>query len=274
MKQGIKGLFKDMIFSMKSDSFVRFILKPFYNYSRNRRTERYLASKDAENIRVWKDAFGGKRCWIIGNGPSLTVDDIEHLDKEITFASNRIYHLYDRTKWRPNFYVAFEPEFIKANMDTISHIEVRDARFINNCGKQDMYETKDNYWLNCTCKFMLKKLTTENIEFSEDISLRVNDAYSVTYTILQLAFYMGFSEIYLLGVDHYKNNNQSESAHFYRDNKNEYKTPTYLEGIEYRYHLARQVAEKRGVKIFNATRGGNLEVFERVDTDSTLQTIN
>ena len=34
------------------------------------------------------------------------------------------------------------------------------------------------------------------------------------------------------------------------------------------YEVAKENAEKKGIKIYNATRGGKLEVFERVDFDS------
>lgn len=261
-------MMKDAVFALKTNPVIRAIVYPYYTYSRASRTRGYCASEDSENIKIWKDLYTQNRCWIIGNGPSLAVSDVEHLSEEITFASNRIYHLYDKTAWRPDFYVAFEPEFTRTNSKMLSQIEVKKARFINSCGKQNAVYEKNNYWLNCTCRFTLRKLTPKNIEFSEDISKQVNDAYSVTFTILQLAIYMGFKEIYLLGVDHYQNVNSNNSTHFYLDRKNEYRTPTYLEGIEYGYLLAKQEAEKRGIHIVNATRGGNLEVFDRVEFDS------
>ena len=34
------------------------------------------------------------------------------------------------------------------------------------------------------------------------------------------------------------------------------------------YQAAREYADRHGIKIYNATRGGKLEVFERVDFDS------
>jgi hypothetical protein len=88
--------------------------------------------------------------------------------------------------------------------------------------------------------------------------------------MLQAAFYMGFEEIYLIGVDnsgsgHFPNNylNEAEAARF---------APSlYLEAhgkSNLAYQKARLYSEAIGVKVFNATRGGELEVFERVDFDS------
>ena len=34
------------------------------------------------------------------------------------------------------------------------------------------------------------------------------------------------------------------------------------------YKIAKKYAETHGIKIYNATRGGEMEVFERVDFDS------
>ncbi len=41
-----------------------------------------------------------------------------------------------------------------------------------------------------------------------------------------------------------------------------------VESMNRSYELCKEFAEKNGVKIYNATRGGKLEVFERVDFDS------
>ncbi len=38
-------------------------------------------------------------------------------------------------------------------------------------------------------------------------------------------------------------------------------------------HSNKKYADKNGVKIFNATRGGMLEVFERVDLDDMFANI-
>ena len=272
MKQGLTGAYKDLVFWIKENVLVRALAYPYCTWKRNLQTKNYAASQESKRIRKWKNLYDGKRCFIIGNGPSLKAEDLERLKDrgEITFSSNRIYHIYDRTEWRPDFYVAFEPEFCKTNADMISKIEVKTARFLNIAAWSSERRDPDTFWMNCTLKYSLKKLSTENIRFSEDISVCVNDAYSVTYTMLQLAMYMGFDEIYLLGVDHYDRKSDPDSQHFYRREKNEYQTPTYIEGIEYGYRLAYEEAEKRGISIFNASRGGSLEVYPRVDFDSVF----
>ena len=271
MKQGISGLKKDAVFHMKENRLVRIAAYPVCTLRRRLQTKEYLRSDRSRKMKQWKNAFRGQRCFIIGNGPSLCTEDLNRLEGEITFSSNRIYHIYEKTDWRPDFYVAFEPEFCRTNADFISHLEVKQARFLNQCAWGAAREAENTFWMNCTSRYTLEKLTTKNIEFSPDIAVQVCDAYSVTYTILQIALYMGFQEICLLGVDHYASNGEQTSSHFYEDKKSEYRTPTYLAGIEYGYKLARKEAKKKGVHIYNATRGGTLQVFRRVDFDAVMR---
>ncbi len=272
MNPEMKNAVKDRIFRLKENPAVRLMALPVVRAKRRRATRLYAASPLAARIRRWKGRYAGQRCFIIGNGASLLTEDLERLSGELTFASNRIYHMYEQTDWRPDFYVAFEPEFTRTNARMISQLEVKKARFLNLAGRQGAVPDRRNYWLNCTSDYCLKKLTTENIVFSDDISVRVGDAYSVTFTILQLAAYMGFEDMILLGVDHYRKEEKTASDHFYAEVSREYRTPTYVEGIEAGYRAALAYAKAHGIRIRNATRGGGLEVFPRVGFDSLLYT--
>ena len=59
-------------------------------------------------MKQFKDLYQGKRCFIIGNGPSLKADDLDCLKNEYTFAANRIYEILDKTDWRPWAYVVVD----------------------------------------------------------------------------------------------------------------------------------------------------------------------
>ena len=56
-----------------------------------------------------KDIHKGKRGFVIGNGPSLKIEDLDNLNNEITIASNKIYLAFEETKWRPKFYTVADP---------------------------------------------------------------------------------------------------------------------------------------------------------------------
>lgn len=58
-------------------------------------------------IQKFKNSQYGKKCFIIGNGPSLQCSDLEKLaEKNIPcFGLNLIYSIFGKTNWRPQYYV-------------------------------------------------------------------------------------------------------------------------------------------------------------------------
>ena len=94
---------------------------------------------------------------------------------------------------------------------------------------------------------------------------------TITYICMQLAIYMGFKNIYLIGVDF----NYKPTGGNYVTSKDEVilngdfiQTSNYY--VKRAYEKALLVAQNKGVQIMNATRGGNLEVFKRVNLDELL----
>ena len=98
----------------------------------------------------------------------------------------------------------------------------------------------------------------------------------MTYGAIQLAVYMGFTEIYLLGVDfnysvtidHEGNIMKHKGVKDYFSNDNN--ENLILPNLEYSllgFKAAEKFANENGLKIYNATRGGKLEVFERIELD-------
>ena len=264
-KYKLKKIIEDDLHKLKSLRLVRISFYPIMKCVRNFKKNRFIKSNDSKRLQQFKQSHEGERCFIIGNGPSLNISDLEKITKDITFASNRIYNIYGQTAWRPDYYVAFEPTFAKDNIKLISDIEAKKGKFVNICAKSNRITDKNIYWFYSFKEYTLNKETTKGIDFSTDISQYVGESYSVTYTMIQIAVYMGFKEIYLLGVDHYA---AGENTHFYIKNQAEYAAPTFLKGIEFGYNLAKQETKRRDIHIYNATRGGKLEVFERVDLDT------
>ena len=115
--------------------------------------------------------------------------------------------------------------------------------------------------------------------FSDDITNEICWGRSVVYDIgLQIAIYMGFSQIYLLGCDHnYSKMVNENSNHFIKDYFDKDKAEKYSafkyesRKVELAFESAKKYAESHGAKIWNATRGGKLEVFDRIDLDYVLE---
>lgn len=231
-----------------------------------------------------KDCHKGERCFLIGNGPSLSPEDLHLLKDEYTFGTNMVYKIFDQTDWRPSFHCV---------SDSIYATKLRDELYNN--VKSPLFTIEKTYH-----KMTKRTLDTTYVHTiaSERYKVRGNIfAYCmVKATVLSLAaefaFHMGFSEIYLLGVD--CTNPHAAGGHFTdnyttkeiaqtdisriktRMNKENVTTEQIGEHIIDRslfvYRLLKKYADRHGIKIYNATRGGNLEVFPRVQLEDVLAT--
>jgi len=220
-------------------------------------------------IEAYKGLHAGERCFIVATGPSLRVEDLELLraNNEICFSMNRIWHIFDETLWRPDYYAVVDNRFLREDSEIMEDLKVK-AAFVG--------DTWEAYW-NVAHKEKIIKFHHDytflrNVEpkFSEDCARKMYHAYTVTYNCLQLAVYMGFKEIYLLGVD-------ATSPERYRHFCDAYDTqlikqsPVFTEENIRGYKAARKYAEEHGIHIYNATRGGELEIFERKNLEDVLK---
>jgi len=221
-----------------------------------------------------KDKHKGERCFIIGNGPSLLASDLDKLKNEITFATNKIFLIFDKTEWRPSYYCNHDDEVFK---DAYAEIQknIKCPAFYE---LPSIFSVDDfcltNFYFYCSDKRVCWR-PNRKPSFSEEPFVMQWGA-TITYDCLQLAAYMGFSEIYLLGVD---NTNMPvvklNGEIFFGDTKdhfdNRYKPSQIytipIDIINSAYNTAYEYCKSHNIKIYNATRGGALEAFERVDFD-------
>ena len=256
------------------------ILKRIYSslYYRKILLENKLRLKrNRKVIEKYHNLFQGKRCFIIGNGPSLRVEDLEKLKGEITFGTHRIYKLFGNTSWRPSFYFAQDYKMIKESFDSISAIPSKE-KFIGMVSWNKYPYIRGATFAN----MILKSFYPEPPEFSDDVSKEFYEGMTVTYMCLQFAVYMGFSEIYLLGVDHQYSiemnpdgtmkKTEGVQDHFANDDICTNVPQTYKSTLS--YYAARKYADLHGVKIYNATRGGKLDAFEKIEFDKLMKGIS
>lgn len=226
----------------------------------------------------FKNIYKGKRCFIIGNGPSLSMKDLDMLadNGEICFGVNKIYLAFDKTKWRPDYLCVSDPLMLSACNP-----------FIKKNKYKGVFYTDEFHWtsnrreegVNYLHHILEDYSTANGPQFSDDITRGVYEGFSVVYDIcLQVASYMGFSEIYLVGVDHSFSENVTDlgnhfsEKYYSEEDRKLYRKMNLLNGqkekITAAYEKAESYSRKHGFHIYNATRGGELEVFERVDLDS------
>lgn len=232
--------------------------------------------QDLAILNMLRNIGKGKRCFVIANGPSLKTDDLEKIKNEVSFACNKIFLGFDETSWRPTYYYVEDPLVA----ESISHIVPNLSGFTKIFpshmedyfgGQEDIFYT---HWL--TPKNNLSKKRA----FSADILRGICWGSTATYSLIQLATQMGFSEINILGLDHSyqipkkklsggKLVNSGEVNHFhpgYR-NKGEVWNPPVLDKLTISYEAAEAATKKIGVKVYNCSRFTMCDAFERRDFD-------
>lgn len=239
----------------------------------------YEGKKETENQQKLKDLknkFLGKRIFIVCTGPSLKADDLQkiHENGDCSFSCNKVTKIFTQTDWRPTFYTVMDGGYQYTLLDNM-----KEASSLYKFFRKESYSTTRKaggniLWL----KSDGRKELLDNPKFSEDASEIIYTIGTVTYTMLQLSVYMGFKEIYIIGCDNsYASvlnkdgslSRNGETSYFYgADDRIKSNIPIEVWQMDCGYYYARKYADEHGIKIYNATRGGYLEAFERVDFDS------
>ncbi len=238
----------------------------------------YLSNTDKLNnqrLLEIKNSHKGTRAFIVCNGPSLNIDDLNKLHelKEITFASNKIDKIFSQTKWRPTYYTIMDETYQFSLLDTMNSVPSVYKFF----RKESYYTTRkvkgDCIFLNTVGGKELLKAC----KFSADCNKVLYTAATVTYAMLQLAVYMGIQEIHIIGCDNsygierQKDGsiiNTGQVSYFNGSDKKDQQIPAAVWQMNIAYECAKQYAESHNIRIFNATRGGHLEIFKRKNFDS------
>lgn len=236
-------------------------------------------TKYGKMIANYKGRYTGQRCFLIGNGPSLRAEDLTNLHNhhEITFAFNRVYNIFDATPWRPDFYISQDEKMLAGSVKEIAGLDLLVKLIPIQMKWYYNINIEDALYFNMNWR---QGVDTPEIPFSDDAAHELVCAATGMYTAAQLAAYMGFTEIYLIGVDHHfrvsQNNNgeivvDNTVKDYFSDNYNKDKDKLYIPNTErstLTYVAMQKHCDARGIKVYNATRGGKLEVFPRVDFDT------
>lgn len=228
-----------------------------------------IANLRYKNLKTKKDIHNNERCFIIATGPSLTMDDLNKLRNEKTFGMNSLCKIFGQMGWETTYYGIQDYLVYDKLKIEISNIK-KSIVLIGDRIKES--KQLDDRWCVYPLHMLNHAVTYDELtaKFSEDCYKAVYDGYTITYSLIQIAVYMGFKEIYLIGCDcNYSDN--KEEQHFISSGVFDSSYKTAGNRMIFAYKKAKEYADKHDVKIFNATRGGMLEVFQRVDLDEVLE---
>lgn len=231
---------------------------------------------DTWSIKKYKDIHKGEACFVIGNGPSMRVSDLDTIHQLgiKSFACNRIYKIFPETKWRPDYFfcsddkIILDIDFPKSELPVSRRFYPRSYK--KTIKRGNFYETLPYRWL-------------KEGKFSDDAHKGIYQAGTIISEALQFAYYMGFEKVYIIGVDFsYNMQNVDEKNQTFTNAGNNYFIKDYAapgevlnlgskEANIFGFKAAREGFENSGREIYNATRGGKLEVFVRKDLDQIFE---
>ena len=226
----------------------------YYKFSKELQKSRKLAKN-------YFNRHKGERCFILATGPSLNYSNLSLLKGENLFGMNILYKKIANLQSMPEYWGVLDSRIFIANIDELTKLNT--TFFLG--GSAGRYYLKNIRHLKE--KFINEPIVLKPSKdmcvwnyFSRDITKGIAGAGSVTIDVcLQVAYYLGFKEVYLIGVD------ADFSGKHFDNSKPAFMHPDMDKQKRFNaYEICKEIYEKDGRKIYNATIGGKLEVFERV----------
>lgn len=247
---------------------------------------RYFRARNHDNGSLERRHASERRCFVIGNGPSLKGMDLRPLAGEFTIGANSFYKHPDAAAIGLKYLCIFDPHFMQDQPRAVQwHQTVaqqlpgttmvlhESARPL--VARHQLYAGREVYYARRG--FQTRELRYVDFDFRRPRNVGMTTGSTIA---IPLAIFLGFREIVLIGFDCNWLADTGRSYHFYdthehfpefdsvdRDGRG-YGYEAFLRIIqrEFESHrLIRAKAESLGVRIVNATRGGLLDVYERAD---------
>jgi hypothetical protein len=265
-KEDIKQLIPDPMWQFASDRYWAW-------YNRDRHLLARIFSpvwmRNKTRLEAWRNRFQGERCFVVGNGPSLRNTDLSKLAGEFTLGMNRIYLAFDEYDFKTSCLVSVNDLVLEQCHQDLAALDL--PKFVTWRARRFFEADESTLFLDTDY--------TPPEDFNGDATGRLFEGFTVTYVCLQLAYFMGFSQAILIGVDHnfatkgpanaVVTSEGDDPNHFsaqYFGKGFRWQLPD-LEGSERAYHLAKSAYEADGRQILDATVGGKLTIFSKVEFD-------
>jgi hypothetical protein len=221
----------------------------------------------------FKDVHKGERCFVIANGPSLKNMNLAPLKDEFTFGMNRIYLLFDQMNFEVSYLVSINELVLDQFSEDIRRLSM--PKFVNWKCRAKFKDVPETYFLKT------KLSLTDN--FIDDISMPLSSGGTVTFITLQIAYYMGFNQVILVGLDHnFRDKGTPNKTEIRKSeiDRNHFHPNYFPAGVKWQlpdlvrselaYSRAREIYEMNGREIIDATENGKCKVFKKISFGSVL----
>ncbi len=273
MKQTIKSLIPQPLWTITRDTYDAFRRTPelpdAYFHPWRRESNKRLAEL--------KNIHKGKRAFIMGNGPSLKQTDISRLKNEITFGMNRVYLAFPEWGFSTTYLCITNDLVVEQFVDDIAAQPI--PKFIAWRSHRHFEKLPPSSFILPT--FIYTSYTGPR--FTPDVRWRVWEGATVTNLALQLAFHRGIEQAILIGVDHNFTDKgaANKTVTSQGDDPNHFMPNYFGKGVKWQlpdldtseigYAFARDAYRKAGREVLDATVGGKLTIFPKVDYNSLFK---
>ena len=239
----------------------------------------FYTTQNYSELMEFRHKFQGQRCFIVGNAPSLNKMNLKLLQNEYCFLFNAAYKLQETIGLKKTFLAIEDRLVMEDHYKNLSNLKMPIfipsdlRRFIKT---DQIIETYYN-----------RSFGESRSDWPPFVNLEQNKPVfywggTVGYYGLQLAHWMGFSEINIIGTDlSYsipKDVEQKGSVITSKSDDPNHYDPSYF-GAGKRWHVPQTDRMQRAFRCYekfhkmdkvvrNAGVGGNLNVFERVEFES------
>lgn len=226
-----------------------------------------------KRLAALKDVHKGKRAFIIGNGPSLKQTDLNKLKNEITFGMNRIYLAFPELGFATTYICVTNDLVVEQFGHEINALPI--PKFIAWRSRRHFSSASQPADLPT---FVYTTYTGPR--FTKDARGRIWEGATVTNLALQLAYHMGIETAILIGVDHNftSKGEANKTVTSEGDDPNHFMPNYFGKGVKWQlpdldtseigYAFAREAYQKAGRQVLDATIGGKLTIFPKVDYNS------
>jgi len=273
----------------KFSFYVLQLSKNLENFAFKIRLKNFISKETKEILNrnlIFKNKHKNQRAFVIVNGPSLANQNIELLKDDITFVVSGFFKHKVIDTWQPTYYSILDKSFFDNSNDSMIFFKqlngkIRESVFFIPLFRGYSSNSKNNLLPKDKTFYIA---SSGNPDDNVDLTSVVQSFQSVSSFALAQAIYMGCNPIYLLGFDHDYLANQVPDKHFYQWATIPNKESTYKTAISkmypyddimatchklwQNYRQLNKAANKKGIKIYNATKGGYLDVFERIEYES------
>lgn len=213
-----------------------------------------MESATAQQMAAYKDRMKGQRCFILGKY-SAKLDELNGLMNEHAFACNDFCDFFTRTPQRPEYYLLTENSAYLGNGKYIEGMEC----FVEGKIKvfEDKFKKKPSYFNGQGAGLIngLPGFQSVESEYATAVMFPM-------YAMIQLALYMGFSEIYLYGWDGLFPLNIDENGAARKPAEGE--VADFPAGAKQLMEQVKRYAEGNGSKIISMCETKGLSMLEKI----------